>query len=562
MKKEILNNIPKNNGVYIFKDKNENIIYVGKAKNLNDRVKQYFKGTINSYKTSKMVSLINSIDFFITKNEKDALILERNLIEKHKPNYNVLLLDDKKYPYINIALKKELEISIKYIYKPEKNSLFFGPFPRGFNFKNILNLLISECFFENGLPINKKEKSRQFWEEKYDFCKKILNSDKSYISFLKTLMNKASEKELYEIANEYKKIINFLENKNEHQLIQLNKNQNIDVIAIEKEETYFYIFIEIYRFGFLVDKKSIVIEISIDESEAIRQFINQYYKNTKKPDKIISNYLKNDLDIYFDIEVINPKKGINKKILNICLENNLKNKNIAKLNYKNNKNKNEKAWNYLKDLASIKELNSFLMVDNSHINNINPVSVFISYKNGMRYPEGYRNFKIDLESFDKKSDIFYLEKGITKYFLNKNNYIPDLLIIDGSVAQLNIAKKIIKKIKINIPVIAFSKDEKHKTKFSINTNGKKSKIIDREIYNYILEIQNEVDRYAKSVFRKKDTLSSMEGKLLQIKGIGLKTEEKILKYFGTYNAIYNASYDDLKKVVSEEIARKIKEHIN
>ncbi|MGL4183738.1 MAG: GIY-YIG nuclease family protein [Metamycoplasmataceae bacterium] len=554
--------LPENPGVYFFLNKNKEIIYIGKAKNIKKRINQYFSGSVNSYKTPKMLEEASSIKTIITNSEKDALILERNLIDEHRPFFNILLLDNKKYPYINISLKKELEIKVKYIYKEEKNSYYFGPFPIGYNYHSIIDHLEYSFLYEKGLPIDRKKISYEKWKEKFEACKKILSSNKNYINFLKTKMMEFSSLELYELANDYKKTIEFFEKNKEKQLVQLGENVNFDVLAFIKNENFFYINIELYRGGMLIDDNNEIIEINISEKETIRQFINQYYKNKLLPKIIISNYDSDYLDLFFSAEIIVPKKGSKKIILDTCLQNAENNMKIIKLKYENNKSRNEKTNSFLKKITNIKELKTFLIVDNSNFHNELPVSVFLFYKNNLKISNKCRKYSIKENDIKKygNSDLSYLDIGINKYFRKSENEIPDILIVDGGSAHLKVAKNAIDEINIKLPIIGLVKDENHKTNYLINIKNEKIEIEDKDIYNFLSSIQIEVDKFAKNYFRKEKISYSLEGSLVKIKGIGPKIEEMLLKKFGSYSAIYNAELNELEKVVSKNIALKIKEY--
>lgn len=548
--------LPQNSGVYIFKDLTDEILYVGKAKNIAKRVRQYFQDSVNSYKTAKMLEKINSVETIITNTEIEALILERNLIDKYKPFYNVLLLDDKKYPYIFLRLtNNQLEIKIKYFFQKDKNGLYYGPFPIGYGISHVLRFLERECFFENGLPINRKTKDKKYWEQKFEFCKLILESNQAYIKFLEKQMQAYSTKLQYELANDCKKVIDFLISNKERQLFDIKSDKNFYVIALKEISGYLNFCIETYNFGVFLDKQNFLIEIKVNKEEALRQFLNQFFQKKKKPNFIISNIKKSDFSLYFKTEIINPIKGKNKAILDNAIANveNLDESEILKI--KAREKNIQQALKYLKQKANAKSASNIMMVDNSNENNFLPISVFIFYKNGYKYPRNYRKYKIEE---NLKGDTNYLKIGLKKYFKNELNTIPDILILDGGIQQFNIAQKFFYENNIKAKIIALVKNNKHKTEKIIDYKKRVFKIGDQSVLNFLTKIQIEVDAYAKAGFRRRKLGTSLEGKLSQISGIGLKLESKILEHFKTYAAVYNASYEELNKVVPKNIAKKIK----
>ncbi|MGL5590612.1 MAG: GIY-YIG nuclease family protein [Metamycoplasmataceae bacterium] len=549
-----LNNVPELPGVYLWKDINKNIIYVGKAKNLKKRMTQYFNGTINSFKTKKMVELITDFDFIICNNENEALLLERNLISKYKPFYNISLMDDRKYPYINISIDKTgLSISVKFIVNNEnKNNLYYGPYINNGGSKIMLNFLRSECLYEKGLPVRKA--GPEFWNKKFLLAKKILSKNNNdLISDLTQKMNYAADSEQYERASEYKDVIHFIKINKQVQVVEFKDNKNIDVLVGIIKENFLIFCIQFYRNGLLINSAIQTLEIKIDTTETIRQFVNQFYKNKQLPKKIITNLELESSSFFFDTEIVIPKKGNYFAILNSALKNAEVNSNIKIMEYENRQKNIIEGLRFLGRITNKKDLNHIIMIDNSNFKNTNAVSAIISYRNGMPQKDEYRKFNI--VSNNRRSDVEYIKQGLTKYFEREEN-IPSLIIVDGGIHQLNEGKNTLKMLNIKVPIIGLVKNERHKTDFIISENGVKKNIDDRA-YLFLSGMQEEVDRFAKSFYRNKSSKNSLEGNLIQIEGVGPKTELKILNHFKTYNNIYNASIEELEKVVSTTVANNI-----
>lgn len=543
-------------GVYWFKDKKENILYIGKAKNIKKRINQYLNGSINSYKTPILLKKAESFDYQVCANEKEALILEQELIKKHKPYYNVLFLDDKKYPYIVIELKSNtIEFKTRFFYKQQKNTFYFGPLPPNYGYKTIKNFLIRECLYENGLLIPKKN-DPEFWKEKFDHAKKILSSsNRDIINRLKQQMIFASENEQYELAKDFRDVIQSLTT-NQQQSIVFESDKDFDVIAIKEEQNNLMVNVHNFKNGTFFMQEEFVFEIYIDIYETIRNFINSFYSMRNAPDFIITNYKIDQDDLLVDKKIVVPKKGKYFKSLQNALNNIEINKQVKLLSHQKKSEINLKVKNFLSSLTN-NEINDFLMIDNSNENNEDVVSVIIYYKNYLPHYLNYR--KYHLKTINQKSDIEYIKQGLTLYFENQEE-VPDLIIVDGSKQQLNVAKDVVKKFNLNLSVIGLVKDKNHQTD-SLLANNQKIKIKDKTIFTFFSKIQYEVDRFAKNFHSKKKITSSLEGFLNSIKGIGEKTEKKLLNHFKTYTNIYNASEEELSKIVSKTIASKIKKNL-
>ncbi len=541
-----------NCGVYWFKDSNDIILYIGKAKNIKKRIEQYFNGTQNSYKTPILLEKASKLEYQICKNEKEALILEQELIKKNKPYYNILFLDDKKYPYIVIELKNnKLEFKTRFIYKNIPNTFYFGPLPPNYGYKIIKNFLIHECLYENGLPI--QNNSRLFWKEKFDYAKKILSSsNREIINKLKNQMLYYSNNEQYELAKECYEVIHFLSN-NQNQSITFEENQNFDVLYFHQEEKYLMIMIHYFKNGSFFMQEETILEIKLNLEQTIIEFINQFYLVRNIPDFIVTNFHLNAEDLIINKKIIIPQKGKYYQALENAKNNIDINKKLKLTSYISKSKIIDKVKQFLFDILNL-TINDFIMIDNSSENNQDVVSVIIYYKNFLPHYQNYRKYKIN--DVKRKSDVEFIKQGLTKYF-SSNEEIPNLIIVDGATQQLNEAQKVLESLKIKLPIIGLVKDQYHKTNYIVDKNKNKILINDRDIYNFFSKIQIEVDAYAKSFHSKRKLDSSLEGFLTTIKGIGNKTEERLLNHFKNYNNIYNASKEELLKVVSENIATKI-----
>lgn len=546
-----LKTLPPSPGVYLWKDQDNNVIYVGKANNIRLRTQQYFKGVRNSFKTAALVANIADIDYILTKTERQALILERNLIEKYDPKFNIKLTDDKHYPYLCLKLTKKLEISLVYKVKTQGDAatIYYGPFPTGYGGRRIVNLLNRIFTYQQGLPI--KRASLEFWTHQFQIVKKLLGGQKKVL--LKTLehqMLEAAEKQHFEIAHDIKETIKAFQTFEVDTVVNLKNAHNIDVLGFVVQNNFIFLTMLFYRQGFLLTKINKIIEITSDVKDTIRQFVSQYYEINLKPDYVVTNLLFETVDL----KVIIPRKGQNKQILNLALKN-------IELNFEHQLATHvHKSWvikdalESLKQLLKLEKTDHIMIVDSSHTNNTLPVSVLLTYRNGIKNFREYR--KYNLKAMDRHADVDYLKQALTKHFIEKMHSQPDLLIVDGGKAQLNEAYKLLPKFTI----VGLVKDDHHQTKGLINQSGQFVNINNQSLFNFLNKMQIEVDRYART-FHQRKRFATLEGVLLTIPGIGKVTEQKLLNHFKSYANIYNASIAELQKVIPRHLAEAIKKRL-
>ena len=558
-----LEEIPKAAGVYFWKDQKGSILYIGKAKNIYKRINEYLDGALNSYKTKKMMSKAASLDFIVTKNEKEALLLEQELIKKYHPYYNILLLDDKKYPFIVVSLKNhKLEITTRFYYKKTKNSFYYGPLPTGYGSKVLKNFLIRECLFKDGLPI--ENNSIEFWKEQFNYAKLILSSSNQFIiKKLKHQLNWAIENEQFEIAKEIHETLTYLDKKNQvKQAIDFGNSENFDVIVFDVVQEYLLIVIHHFVNGIFNLQEEFIIEIKTGlVDETMIEFINQFYQIRNQVKKIITNQNLEQWKISTSLNLMRPQKGKYFQALNNALDNLKLNQDLKINTYKNQVEKITKAKIFLNQICN-QEIKNFLMVDNSNFANNDIVSVFIYYKNFQPFYANYRKYYLKTK-LKNKSDVFYMEHGLRKYFKQDPDFFDDLdlLIVDGGIAQINVAKQVLKELNLNIPIIGLVKNNQHKTDHLLTSDRKKKYFNDLDVYNFFSKLQIEVDEFAKNYHREKRLQNSLSRTLVSIDGIGLKTETRLLNHFKTYTNIFNATETELKKIVSEKIALKIIEKL-
>ncbi|MBZ4226846.1 GIY-YIG nuclease family protein [Mycoplasma tauri] len=558
---EKIKNVSTSPGIYLWKDNNNQILYVGKAKNLRKRMLQYFEGATNSYKTHKLVSLVSDFEVYLCKTNKEALILEKKFIDKYNPEFNILLLDDKKYPYLKLQLLKNnisISLSRKVSKNNDPNTFYYGPFPTGYGARPILKLLEHEILFDKGLKINSND--HDFWKKQFTKASEILSlKNHSYLQDLEKRMHEAAKAHQFELATFLRDGLFYLKKLKESQIIELSQYKNIDVFAYKVKNNLIFATILFYRFGSLINKTNLEIPISISESESINFFFEQFYKDKILPDSFIvpEKILELNLNLPNEYKFIVPKIGINKKILDLCFINLEDYYDKEHFQYENKIEKSRKILETFNQYLNLDSLKNIVIFDNSNINNTNPVGVAIVYTNGIKNKSLYRKFNLINENL-RHSDVEYMRQSVLKFFNSlKNDKQYDLVIADGGIAQVNEVKKTLNSLNLKIPVIGLVKDDNHKTKSLIDLQLNEISISDQNLYNFLSEIQIEVDRFAKVNFRKRKKINSLEGKLTSIPGLGIKMENKLLKTFGNYSKIYNASLEELEKVIPKKIAFKI-----
>ncbi|MFV8468613.1 excinuclease ABC subunit UvrC [Mycoplasma sp. VS292A] len=558
-------NVPNTPGVYLWKDRFEQVIYVGKAKALNKRLNQYLKGTINSYKTPKMLEEIFDFEIFLCSSEKDALALETNYIKQYKPAYNIDLTDDKCYPYLALQIKKNNELVISSVYrfdKYQKDSFYFGPFPTNSNFRDLLNILERNFTYENGLKI--KEFTYTSSKAKFDQIINILKfKDNSFIDKLQEKMQAAASNYNYELAMEYRDTISVLENIKTTQIAELQNYNDIDVFSFIPHENVVAVQKVFYRSGIQIQHAHSFYWSDILLEDFIVKYLETYYKNNKLPDKILLSHA------YSDIEFNNPKissriafpmQGILQKILLLANENNEEN---IKLNYDEWYRKNANLLNAWAELETVlnqgKKISSIFIFDNSHFGLSAPVGVVTCWENASAIDAKSSKFdhSEQLAIMDKKSDVQLMYLTVAKFIAQKRFMLNDstIFIVDGAIMQINEALYALKEQDINnIQVYGLVKDDNHRTRNLINS---KNEVLDisKNAYNLLSNMQYSVDRYAKNVMSRSFGLKARSNDLTKIKGIGPQSEKALLKHFKTYQAIKNASLEELTKVIGASKAK-------
>lgn len=573
-----IDNIPTNPGVYLMKNINEEVIYVGKAKSLKKRVPQYFLRP-HEGKTQKMVNDVVDFDVIITSNEREALILEMNLIHKYDPKYNILLKDDKTYPYIEITNDEHPFIKIARKIK-NKKSTFFGPYPDSKAAYEILNLLnrifpLRKC---NKIPKEEclyyhmhqclgpciKNISKEDYDKVILDIKKIMKGDtKELVNSLKEDMYKYSENLEFEKAKECKDTIDRIEYIISKQKVEFSDKKDRDVFAFHTKNGYISIAILMFNNGVLSLKDTKTFSYLEDENEALINFIYDFYQKHRLPKEIILPPL-NDLDLLeeiLDTNIIVPSRGLKFDLLQMAGENAIK----AMEDQHMIKVIKEDKYNLLKtlgDLLNIEIPKRIELIDNSHIQGDAAVGTVVVYVNGETSKNDYRKYKITNE--DKKDDLSSMHEVLYRRYyrlLTEGGVVSDLLIVDGGYNQLKVAKETLDSLGFeNVKIAGLVKDNNHRTRGLINDKGEEILLPnDHALLFFLTRMQDEVHRFAISFHHNLRSKSISSSFLDSIEGIGPKRKELLFKTFGSLKKIKEAPLEELTQYLPLSLAKKIKE---
>ncbi|MCI7621530.1 MAG: excinuclease ABC subunit UvrC [Bacilli bacterium] len=570
--------LPSKPGSYQMKDKNGNIIYVGKAKSLDKRVRQYFYRPQEG-KVQRMVREIEDFDIIETNSEKEALLLEINLIQKYYPKYNILLKDGKMYPYISLRRGGDPFLKIAHNDK-DKRYYYFGPFPSSHNAYTMINLLnkifplrkcnvipkkpclyyhLGQCL---GPCINKIEESS--YKEIVSSITKLLNGDSS--SLVSSLTKKMKECSLnldFERAKEYKDQIDSINHIISSQKIMMKDHIDRDVIGYSLREGYISVLFLLYRKGILLGKNLFVHELNSDVEDVLVDIIFQFYLNHPKPKEIVISLdsIKEVLEESLEVKVLVPSKGQKKDLLYMALE-----------NAKQGLDQHFQTARLEDDnLALLEELGKLLNIetpldielyDNSHLQGKDAIGALVKYINGVKVPSLYRKFNIKSEN--TKDDLSMMKEVLTRRLTRlkeENKKKPDLIILDGGEEQLKVAKEVVFSLGLDIALASLKKNEKHQTDTLVNGKDLSSILLDRKsnLFFLLMRMQDEVHRYAITTHKAKRSKEIYKTIYDDIKGIGKKRKEMLLSLYPTKEALSQATIEELKQIVPLEIACRLKE---
>jgi excinuclease ABC subunit C len=565
--KPIISTIPQKPGVYHFYDSDGEVIYVGKAKNLKRRVSSYFTKTHKRLKTKNLVSKITNISCIIVETEIDALLLENNLIKKHQPRYNILLKDDKSYPWICIK-KEEFPRVFQTRNVVKDGSEYFGPYMSGY-VVNVLLDYFSELFYDNGFTpdsyLNRRvsNSSKDNYQRTIDKIRAILKGDiKNIIISLKNRMILFSEKLDFENAQKTKEKIALLNNYQSKSAIVSSKINNVDVFSICSEKNFAFVNYLKITSGSVVLSHSVEIKKKLSEDdESILQFvITDLRRRFNSVSKTI--FCSHNINcIWPETKLIVPKIGDKKKLIELSLRNAKYmqfEKKKQKLMAKEKKEKTTSVFRLKEDLR-LKQIPSHIeCFDNSNLQGTNPVAACVVFKNGKPSKKEYRLFNI--KTVVGPDDYKSMEEVVLRRYrrlINEKKKLPQLIVIDGGKGQLSSAVKSLKKLNIDgqIAIIGIAK----RLEEIYFPNDSTPLYLDKKSSSLklIQQLRNEAHRFGINHHRRKRVSEKIKTSLDNISGIGPKTSTLLLKRFGSVKNLMKADYKTVQELIGKSKAEKI-----
>ncbi len=579
MFKDKLSLVPNLPGSYQMRNGDGAIIYVGKAKNLHRRLSSYFNRT-QTGKTKKMVSEISDFTYIVAGSELEAFVLELNLIKQYNPKYNILLKDDKSYPYIEYIRTPYPKVKVsRYLNIRKKDGKkLFGPYPNAYAARRIVNLL-NRIYPLKKCEGTKKELCLYYHiRECLGYCSKELKTEnlekmeQEILSFLhgndKILVNRLEEKMKayseslnFEMALELKKELDYIKIVMDKQKVELHDLINRDVIGYYFDKGYISMQIFFLRNGKMVGGKSDIFPVVSDAIDDIDEYIMNFYTKHEIPKEILILKEMNGelLENLLHVKFLTPTRGPKKKLLEMAIMNSKINLDNELEMIKKDEYKTITANEELKEILSLSSLYRIDVFDNSNLFGNFSVSGMVVFKNGIPSKKDYRKFKIQI---DKNDDYHTMKEVIYRRYyrmLLEKTEKPDLIIVDGGTNQINACKEVLQDLNVKIMVCGLRKNDHHRTNDLIRGDTYEVIELDRtsNVFHYLTRMQDEVHRYTINYHRTIRSKGSIASVLDNINGIGEKRKKELIKKYGSVAKIKKASIDELEKIVPTEVAKNV-----
>lgn len=580
MIKEKLSLVPNKPGCYLMKNEDGVIIYVGKAKKLKNRLSSYFRGT-HTGKTARLVSEIRDFEYVVVGSEKESLVLELNLIKKYDPKYNILLRDDKRYPYIELTNEDVPRLVIvRNVNRRKKNQTrIFGPYPNVTAARNTVNLLnriyplrkcrtyqkkpclyyhIGQClgYCTNQVP---KEQLKELEEE----ILKFLRGDaSSVLKKIETDMLEASQSLNFERAKELKELRDYIQITLQKQKVEINDITSRDVFGYYVDKGYLSMQVFFIRGGKILERHSAIFPLVDEVENEVSRYIATFYeKDILPPKEIMMPEIPGipELESYLEIPIHIPIRGVKKKLVDMAC----KNAEIA-LNekfelIKRDEDRTIGANEELKEVLHLKKLDRIELFDNSNLFGSYNVSGMVVFKNGKPSKNDYRKFKI---SVDKNDDYGTMREAIyRRYFrvLKDGLERPDLIIVDGGVGQIHVAREILESLGMQIPVVGLKKDNHHATSKLLAFDPLIEIDIDKRsnLFYYLERMQDEVHNFTIHYHQQLRSKGALESILDHVEGIGEKRKKQLLKKYHSTSKLKTLSVSELEEILPHQVAQNL-----
>ena len=572
-----LTNLPHEPGSYQMKDSSGEIIYVGKAKDLHSRVNQYFTGA-HDFKTTRMVSNIEDFDFIVTRTEKEALVLEINLIKKYRPKYNIQFIDDSSYPYIKLTREKYPRLSVARDTRKDRSARYFGPFPDASAARSTQKVLQNLYPFRRCGQMPDKlclyyhmgqclgpcvyDIDPSVYSQMADQVTKFMNGDtKKVEAELKEKMLAASEKLEFEKAQEYKETLEGIRSiAGDRQNIEKDNRGSRDVFAWYADRGYMAITGFLVRRGIILNKEFRLRPLYGDPADEFQAFLVQYYQDHPAARELV---LPAEMDLealseVLDMPLFQPQRGYKKQLIGMCVDNAKKQLELKFSAAERQDSLTRQAVEQLSELAG-RSMRRVELFDNSHISGTFTVASCVVYEDGQPDKKNYRLYRLHTGNSDVDSmkEVLY-----RRYFrlLSEDGRMPDGILVDGGRTQIDAAMEILGSLDLldRIRIMGLVKDDHHNTRALMDTDGQLFDIDkDSGLFFLLTRMQDEVHRTAVSYHRKLRAKAQTKSILDEIEGIGPKRKRMLLKEFGNFTNLKNASEEQIAEVVPKETAHNV-----
>ena len=565
--------LPAMPGCYLTKNKDGDIIYVGKAKKLKQRVRQYFVGA-HDFKTTRLVSNIDDFEYIVTSSEKEALLLEINLIKKHTPPYNIMFMDDKSYPYLKLTKENAPVLKVVRNTKDRK-AHYFGPFPdsgAAWETAKLLNRIYplrkcrrmpkKEClYYHMGQCLAPciRDIDERVYADMVSGIQKFMRGDvREMLDTLHREMEQASEELLFEKAQEKLSLIHAIEHVTAKQQIDFKDRKDRDVFGYYVDKGYISIQGFFLRGGKLLERTLSIEPLYENEADAFVSFILQYYANNPLPQEILipKEYDITHLEEILDTKILQPLRGDKLKLVDMVLANA---KNAHEQKFELVERKESRRYEGMEQLCNLlqKEIHRIELFDNSHISGTHNVSGMVVYRDGEPSKKDYRTFRLGeyISDLDSMKEVIY-----RRYFrlLKEGARFPDLLIVDGGYLQIEAAREIIEALDIPLTICGLVKDDNHRTSNLMDVNGNILPVKrDSSLFFLLTQMQDEVHRFAISYHRKLRGKAMTKSILDEVEGIGEVRKKEIWKHFKSLKRLKEATIEEIRQVVPEKVAQNI-----
>ena len=575
---EKLKLVPHKPGCYLMKNKDGVIIYVGKAKDLKNRLNSYFHSS-HTGKTARLVSEIADFDYIVVSSETESLILEINLIKKHDPKFNILLRDDKSYPYIELTEEKVPRLLIvRNVHKKRKKTRLFGPYPNVYAARKVVNLLNRLYPLRKCQTYQKRPCLYYHIGQCLGYCannvskEKIGEMEKDIVSFLKGNNDIVTDKLKIEIQKEsdalhFEKALelkNLLDDINVilvKQKIEVNDNIDRDIFGYYSDENYLSVFVFFVRGSRIAGHHHQIIPLIDDEGEELTRYIAKFYDKALIPKEVLVPSItdSNLLSDYFKVKVKIPEKGVKKKLVDMASDNAKKQLEDEYELVIKNEEKTIKANEELKKTLGLDKLDRIELFDNAHLFGTYNVSGMVVFIDGSPAKNEYRKFKI---SVDKNDDYGTMREVIyRRYFrvLKDNLVRPDLIIVDGGMGQMNVAKEVLDSLGMNINLVGLKKDYKHSTNALVTFDGEIPIEKRSNLFHYLERMQDEVHNFTINYHRQIRSKGLYASILDDIPGIGKQRKHDLLKKYKTVQNMKKQSVEELSSILPLNVAIELKD---